>query len=140
MQVTGKYTISYDESHLIDLSPTDLEFSYLAKDGYVISERDDLIVFLETTRDKQLIMKGMLRDLSRNLQQLRKERGYSPTDVAPAAYVANLNEDEIASLGKMKDEFTHLVRVKTIFLTKDVVKNINYKVVKLDERSIEISV
>jgi isoleucyl-tRNA synthetase len=140
MQDEGKYTISYDENDLIDLFPTDLEFSYVAKDGYVMSERDDLIVFLETTRDKQLIMKGMLRDLSRNLQQLRKERGYSPTDIAPAAYVANLNENEIASLGEMKDEFTHLVRVKTIFLSKGAVKNINYKVVKLDERAIEISV
>jgi len=140
MQAVGKYGIPYDENHRIDLFQTDVEFSYVAKAGYVMSERDNIIVFLETTRDKQLIMKGMLRDLSRNLQQLRKERGYNPTDIAPAAYVASLNEDEIASLDKMRDEFTYLVRVKTVFLSKGAVKNINYKVVKLDEREIEISV
>jgi isoleucyl-tRNA synthetase len=140
LQGTGKYTILYDNNDRIDLFPTDLEFSYVAKEGYVMSERDSLIVFLETVRDKQLIMKGMLRDLSRNLQQLRKERGYTPTEIAPAAYVGSLQEEEITSLGAMEEEFAHLVRVKRIFLSKEAMKDIVYKNVKIDERAIQISV
>jgi isoleucyl-tRNA synthetase len=140
LQGTGKYTILYDNNDKIDLFPTDLEFSYVAKEGYVMSERDSTIVFLETSRDKQLIMKGMLRDLSRNLQQLRKERGYTPTEIAPAAYVGSLQEEEISSLGAMEEEFAHLVRVKKIFLSKEAMKDIVYKNVKIDERSIQISV
>lgn len=140
LQGTGKYTILYDNNDRIDLFPTDLEFSYVAKEGYVMSERDSMIVFLETARDKQLIMKGMLRDLSRNLQQLRKERGYTPTEIAPAAYVGSLQEEEISSLGAMEEEFAHLVRVKKIFLSKEAMKDIVYKNVKIDERSIQISV
>ena len=140
LQGTGKYTILYDNNDRIDLFPTDLEFSYVAKEGYVMSERDSTIVFLETSRDKQLIMKGMLRDLSRNLQQLRKERGYTPTEIAPAAYVGSLQEEEISSLGAMEEEFAHLVRVKKIFLSKEAMKDIVYKNVKIDERSIQISV
>lgn len=140
LQGTGKYTILYDNNDGIDLFPTDLEFSYVAKEGYVMSERDSVIVFLETARDKQLIMKGMLRDLSRNLQELRKERGYTPTEIAPAAYVGSLQEEEISSLGAMEEEFAHLVRVKKIFLSKEAMKDIVYKNVKIDERSIQISV
>ncbi len=140
LQLIGKYTILFEDNQRVDLFPTDLEFSYVAKEGFVMSERDDLMVLLDTTRDKQLIMKGMLRDLSRNLQQLRKERGYSPTDIAPTAYVARLHDEEIHSLGAMKEEFAHLVRVNRIFLSKDAIKNVEYKVIKLDEREIEISV
>ena len=140
LQDTGKYTISYDNNEKIDLFPPDLEFSYIAKEGFVMSEREGLIVLLETIRDKQLIMKGMLRDLSRNLQQLRKERGYSPTEVAPAAYVAGLHEEEITSLTAMEEEFAHLVRVKMVFLSKEATNEIDYKKVKIDERAIQISV
>ena len=101
LEDSGKYTISYD-SRQIDLSSNDLEFSYAVKEGYAMSERNNVMVFIDTRRDKDLIMKGILRDLARNLQQLRKERGYNPTDVISTAFVANLVEEEISSLYSMK--------------------------------------
>ncbi|MFY9870162.1 MAG: class I tRNA ligase family protein, partial [Candidatus Nitrosopolaris sp.] len=139
LEASGKYTLSYD-SRQIDLSTDDLEFSYVVREGYAMSERDNLMVFIGTKRDKDLIARGLLRDLARNLQQLRKERGYNPTDIVSSAFVANLFEEEISSLYSMKEELLHLVRVKSIVLSKTSVEKVSYKTIQLDERELEISV
>jgi isoleucyl-tRNA synthetase len=136
---SGKYTLSYD-SRQIELSTNDVELSYAVKDGYAMSERDSLMVFIGTQRDKDLIIRGLLRDLARNLQQLRKERGYNPTVIVSAAFVANLFKEEISSLYSMKEELLYLVRVKSIVLSKAPIEKVSYKTIQLDERELEISV
>jgi isoleucyl-tRNA synthetase len=139
LEASNKYTISYDGKQ-IDLSSNDLEFSYAVKEGYAMSERNNVLVFIDTKRDKGLIMKGILRDLARNLQQLRKERGYNPTDIISTAFVANLVEEEISSLYSMREELLHLVRVKSVVLSEGSIEKVNYKTIQLDERILEISV
>ena len=139
LEASDKYTISYDGKQ-IDISSNDLEFSYTVKEGYAMSERNNVLVFIDTKRDKDLIMKGILRDLARNLQQLRKERGYNPTDIISTAFVANLVEEEISSLYSMKEELLHLVRVKSVVLSEGSIEKINYKTIHFDERILEISV
>ena len=66
------------------LSLSDIELSYQASEGYEMASQGDLIVFVSTGRDDKLIAKGVLRDLARNLQQVRKEQGYNPTDILSA--------------------------------------------------------
>lgn len=139
LEASGKYTITYDSGQ-IDFSSDDLEFSYAVKEGYAMSERNNVMVFIDTRRDKDLIMKGILRDLARNLQQLRKERGYNPTDIISTAFVANLVEDEISSLYSNKEELLHLVRVKSVVLSEGPIERVNYKTIHLDERELRISV
>jgi len=139
LEASDKYTISYDGKQ-IDISSNDLEFSYTVKEGYAMSERNNVLVFIDTKRDKDLIMKGILRDLARNLQQLRKERGYNPTDIISTAFVANLVEEEISSLYSMKEELLHLVRVKSVVLSEGSIEKVNYKTIHFDERILEISV
>jgi isoleucyl-tRNA synthetase len=139
LEASGKYTLSYDNRH-IDLSSNDLEFSYVVREDYAMSERENHMVFINTKRDKDLITRGLLRDLARNLQQLRKERGYNPTDIVPTAFVANLSEEEISSLYSMKEELIHLVRVKSILLSKTSMEKVSYKTIQLDDRELEISV
>jgi isoleucyl-tRNA synthetase len=87
-----------------------------------------------------LIGKGLLRDLARQLQQLRKERQYNPTDIVNGAYIAGLAEDEVATLSVMKDELTYLVRVKKVIFLEEPVMNVRYKVVEIDGREFKISV
>jgi isoleucyl-tRNA synthetase len=81
-----------------------------------------------------------LRDLARQLQQLRKERQYNPTDTVDAAYVVGLTGEEISTLSAMKDELTYLVRVKKVVLSEDAVLNVSYKVIEIDSREFKISV
>ena len=139
LQKSDGYLLAYN-GKTIKLSPSDVEITYKASDGYSSSERDGLVVFVSSVRDKDLIAKGLLRDLARHLQQLRKERQYNPTDTVDAAYVAGLAEEEIAVLSVMKDELTYLVRVRTVFLSEDTIMNVSYKVVEIDGREFKISV
>jgi isoleucyl-tRNA synthetase len=98
------------------------------------------VVFISTSRDKNLIAEGLLRDLARNLQQLRKERQYNPTDILNSAYVSGLADDEIGALELLKDKMAYLVRVKTATLSKEPMPNVNYKSVEIDGREFKLSV
>jgi isoleucyl-tRNA synthetase len=138
-QKSGSYLLAYN-GKTVELSPSDVELAYKALEGYSSSERDDLVVFISTTREKDLITKGLLRDLARQLQQLRKERQYNPTDTVNAAYIAGLDAEEISTLSVMKDELTYLVRVKSLELSKVAVINVSYKAVEIDGREFKIAV
>jgi isoleucyl-tRNA synthetase len=141
LQKSGSYSLAYDGNNKsVDLAPSDVGITYKAAEGYSSSERSDLVVFISTKRDKDLIAKGMLRDLARNLQQLRKERQYNPTDILNAAYVAGLNDEEIGALAAMKDELTYLVRVRAAVPSKEPLDKVNYKTVEIDGREFQISV
>src|ERR687891_106403 len=141
LQKSEEYVLAYDNrGKTIKLSPFDVEVAYKPSDGYSCAERDGIIVFVSSIRDKDLIAKGLVRDLARQLQQLRKERQYNPTDILDAAYIAGLTGEEIARLSLMKDELTYLVRVKTVFLLEDSAINVSYKVVEVDGRELKISV
>lgn len=141
LQKSEEYVLAYD-SHgkTIKLSPADVEIAYKPSEGYSCAERNGIIVFISSIRDKDLIAKGLLRDLARQLQQLRKERQYNPTEMIYAAYVAGLTDEEIATLSLMKDELTYLVRVTTVFLSEDPASDVTYKVVEIDGREFKISV
>jgi isoleucyl-tRNA synthetase len=134
-----EYLLAYN-GKTIKLSPSDVEIAYRPSEGYSCAERDGLVVFVSSIRDKDLIAKGLLRDLARQLQQLRKERQYNPTDTVNAAYVAGLAGEEISTLSVMKDELTYLVRVKTMVLSEEAVMNVSYKMVEIDGREFKISV
>ena len=133
------YLLSYERGN-IEISPADVELSYKTTQEYVIAEKDNTLVFITTKRDQDLIIKGLLRDLARNLQQLRKERKYSPTDVPSSAFIANLEEDEIHALSVMKNELAYLVRVNSVVLSRETLDKIDYKLIDIDGRKINISV
>ena len=139
LKADGRYSLAYDEKS-VDISPSDVDIAYKAAEGYSMAERGNLTVFISTRRDKGLIAKGLLRDLARNLQQLRKERGYNPTDILPALYIAGLDDEEIAALSAMKEEMMYLVRVRAVVLSKDRLENVDYKAVGIDGREFWISV
>ena len=141
LQKTEEYVLAYDNNgKTIKLLPSDVEITYKASDGYSSSERDGVVVFVSSLRDKDLIAKGLLRDLARQLQQLRKERQYNPTDILDAAYITGLTGEEIARLSLMKDELTYLVRVNNVNLLEDAALNVNYKLIEIDGREFKISI
>src|SRR5215212_3999849 len=139
LNLSGTFLIVY-EGGATSISVDDLKLSYLVSDGYIMTERDDLMVFISTERDKELTSKGFLRDLARNLQQLRKESGYNPTDILSTAFVANLDDEEISFLSPLKEELKYLVRVKSVVLTKDLIEKINYKLIDLEGRNLNVSI
>lgn len=138
LETEGKITVNVlDEK--IELVNNDLVMEYFPSEGYSSVELDGLVVFISTFRSNQLVRMGFLRDLARNLQQLRKEHGRNPTDILPIAHVAALNESEMEDLSEIKDELKFLVRVDEIVFSKEPLAGIDYKAVDLDGRQILIS-
>jgi isoleucyl-tRNA synthetase len=139
LRSAGSYALKYNGGE-ITLSNTDVELSYEASEGFEMSSQNDLIVFVSTGRDDKLIAKGILRDLARNLQQVRKEKGYNPTDILSAAYVAYLDNEDINSISDIKEDLTYLVRVKSVVVTKQPIEKVKYKDIELDGRKLLLAV
>ena len=139
LESSGKFLLVYENGSVIDLKLDDIVISYDAAEGYTMAEKGGMIVFIESKRDRELITKGLMRDLARNLQQLRKERGYNTTDVLAIAYIAELEEEEIPGLSSLAEELKYLVRVKDVLLSKLPVEGINYKTIEYEGRNLFIS-
>jgi isoleucyl-tRNA synthetase len=95
---------------------------------------------MPTSRDQSIIIQCLVRDLARNLQQLRKEKSYNPTEILSTAYITNLEKDEISSLSKHLSDLTYLVRVKAVVLSEEKKEGIEYKNIEIDGRKISISI
>jgi isoleucyl-tRNA synthetase len=88
-------------------------------------------------RNEELMAKGLMKDLARRLQALRKERGYNPTDILNTASILDLDEESVRILKDKTEELAFLVRVKSVNFTKTCKK---YKDDDIDGQKIKISV
>ena len=137
---SGAFMLTYENGRGVKLTLEDLELSYDPKPGFALAEKDGIAVIIDGKRDKELIALGVMRDIARNLQQLRKERGYNTTDIIPIAHIADLSEEEISDLLPLAEELKYLVRVNKIITSKSRIQGVNYKVIELDGRKLYISV
>ena len=60
---------------------------------FTVSKRDQYIVFISTLRNKEMMAKGLVKDVARRLQTLRKEKGYNPTDILEVASILDLDKE-----------------------------------------------
>jgi isoleucyl-tRNA synthetase len=75
-------------------------------------------VYLDTHRDEALLGEGLMRDIARRVQSLRKELGYIPTDILNSVHIAGLDEESTRLLKPYLDEMIELVRAKKVYLHK----------------------
>jgi isoleucyl-tRNA synthetase len=116
---TGRPIKVRTQSGEVQVPPAAYEFAVLPHDGYEVGESEGVFVAIYKERDNSLMAEGLVRDISRRLQALRKERGFVPTAMLESAAVAGLEEEDLALLGPMTKEIAFLVRVKTVELLKD---------------------
>jgi len=121
----------------ITLDKEDFIVGYDAKEGFAVSERDNLVVFISTTRNREMMAKGLVKDLARRLQTLRKERGYNPTDILNVASILDLDDDSLNMVKENAKDLAFLVRVKQIDFTQSCKE---YKDDDVDGQKIRISV
>jgi isoleucyl-tRNA synthetase len=126
----------------IELSPDDVELSYVGKTPFIMMESDEekVIVFIDTTRSNELISMGLMKDIARNIQQLRKERGFVPTEILSTAYVSGLESNDLLLLENLRNELAYYVRVKQVIMSPNKLDNVVYKDIEIDGRKILISV
>jgi isoleucyl-tRNA synthetase len=85
-------------------------------DGWATASEDNIQLFLDTRRNEALLGEGLMRDLARRVQSLRKELGYVPTDVLEAVRIAELDDESISLLKPYLKQMEELVRAKAIHL------------------------
>jgi len=121
----------------ISLDTNDFMIEFDVQEDFAFSRRGNLIGIISTTRNEELMTKGLIRDLARRLQALRKERGYNPTDVLDVASILDLDEESLTMLKNKTEELSFLVRVKQVNFTQTCKK---YKDDDIDGQKIKISV
>ena len=99
----------------VPLSALDLEVAPV--EGYEVAERAGVFVAVRKERDSRLVAEGLVRDVARRLQALRKEKGFVPTAMLSLAEVAGLEEEDMELLKPMAKEIGFLVRVRRVELS-----------------------
>ena len=121
----------------ISLDADDFIIEFDVQEGFTFSRRNNLIGIISTERNEELMAKGLIKDLARRLQALRKERGYNPTDVLNTASILDLDEESLSMIKNKTEELSFLVRVKQVNFTQTCKK---YKDDDIDGQKIRISV
>ncbi|MDE1763770.1 MAG: isoleucine--tRNA ligase [Thaumarchaeota archaeon] len=132
----GRYTFDLGSSK-IELERDDFVIDFAEQDGYAMARRDSLIVFISTSRNREMMARGLVRDIARRLQVLRKERGYNPTDVLGSAYILGLDDESLAMVKEKQSDLAFLVRTRKVEFS-DGAKS--YKDEDLDGQKIQISI
>lgn len=76
-EVQMDHTIKVAEFILL---PEELELAYKAKEGFDVESEEGVVVALDTEVTDELYKEGLMRELVRLIQDLRKEAGYEVSD------------------------------------------------------------
>ena len=136
LQKDGKYNFDI-EGQTISLDENDFTINFDAGENFAAAKRDRYTVLISTSRNKEMMAKGLVKDIARRLQTLRKERGYTPTDVLGVASILELDEESLEMIKEKTEELAFLVRVKQVNFTKSCKE---YKEDDIDGQKIKISV
>ncbi|MCP8316730.1 MAG: hypothetical protein H3Z51_07715 [archaeon] len=118
----------------------ELEINYSSDEKHLALEKNGIVISLEIERDKDLIANGLIRDLARRMQNLRKERGYNPTDIIEGAYLASLDDELLDQIRSRLNDLAFLVRVKKVHVSKEPFEGVHWIDIEIDDRKIKISV
>ena len=136
LQKEGQYNYEID-GEKISLDKEDFIVDFDASEEFAVSKRDNYIVFVSTSRNKEMMARGLIKDIARRLQTLRKERGYNPTDILSVASVLDLDNESLEMIKEKSEELAFLVRVKQVNFTESCKE---YKDDDIDGQKIRISV
>jgi len=108
---------------------------------WVSASEGGLQVLLNTRRDRSLLGEGLMRDLARRVQSLRKELGFMPTDILESVHLAELNQESMKLVEPYLTEMAELVRTKKVYLhkTKAEVKA-DWHEYRLDDKKVFIAI
>jgi len=136
LQKVQSFTFDID-GNKINLEKDDFIIDFGAKEGFAVAKRENFVVFISTERNSEMMARGLIKDLARRLQTLRKERGYKPTDILNKASILDLDSESLGMIKQKKDELAFLVRVKEVNFEESCK---SYKDDDIDGQKIRISV
>lgn len=122
----------------VPLSVFDLE---VKPDGdHEVVEKGGVFVAIDRSRDETLVAEGLVRDVARRLQALRKAKGFSPTDLLALAKVSGLQEDDLHRLSPFRKDLAFLVRVRDVELSSATPAGPGWSEDELDGKTIYLGV
>jgi len=136
LQKTNSYNFKIEGAQ-INLETDDFVIDFDADENFAVAKRENYVVFISTARNKEMMAKGLVKDVARRIQTLRKERGYSPTDVLKVASILDLDEESLEMIKQKVEDLAFLVRVKQVNFEKTCKE---YKDDDIDGQKIRISV
>jgi isoleucyl-tRNA synthetase len=89
---------------------------YVGGENWVSSQEGEVTVFLSGQRDDKLLGEGIMRDLARRVQALRKEKGFVPTETLESVHIAELDAESMGLLEPYLTEMAGLVRARKVYL------------------------
>jgi isoleucyl-tRNA synthetase len=108
---------------------------------WAMASEGEIHVLLDKIRDNTLEGEGLMRDLARRVQALRKELGFSPTDIVKAVHLAELDSNDILLLEPYLSKMEELVRAKKVHVhEKRVNLNTDWHENKLDKKKVYVAV
>ncbi len=136
LQELNSFTFDVD-GEKIKLDSEDFLVDFDAAENYAVSKRDQHVVFISTSRNKEMMARGLVKDVARRIQTLRKERGYNPTDILNVASILDLDEESLEMIKEKSEDLAFLVRVKAVNFEQTCQE---YKDDDIDGQKIRISV
>ena len=136
LQKDGIYDFDIDGEN-ISLDKEDFSIDFDANENFTVGKRDNYTVFISTLRNREMMAKGLVKDIARRLQTLRKERGYNPTDILNIASILDLDDESSAMMKEKTKDLAFLVRVKQVNFTESCKE---YKDDDIDGQKIRISI
>jgi len=108
---------------------------------WAVASEGEIHVLLDKNRDSTLEGEGLMRDLARRVQALRKDLGFSPTDIVNAVHIAELDPNDILLLEPYLAKMEELVRAKKVHVhEKRVDLGTDWHENKLDKKKIYVVV
>ena len=98
----------------VDYSVASPEFG--ESESWVSSQENEVSVFVSGQRDDKLLGEGIMRDLARRVQALRKEMGFVPTETLESVHIAELDAESMELLEPYLEEMAGLVRARKVYL------------------------
>ncbi len=115
---------------------------YVGGENWVSAQENNITIFLSGQRDDSLLGEGIMRDLARRVQALRKEMGFTPTDVLESAHIAELDEESMQLLKPYLEEMAGLIRTRKVYLhsKRNEVEEAEWHESELDGKKIHINI
>jgi len=114
---------------------------YVNTEDWTAASDGDIQVFLDIHRDENLLGEGLMRDLARRVQALRKEIGYAPTDVLKTVNISGLEDESVRLLQPFLHEMKDLVRAKNVRLFKNRLEvKVDWHDSQLDRKKVYIAI
>jgi isoleucyl-tRNA synthetase len=111
-------------------------------ENWVSAVEGDLTIIVSGKRDENLLGEGIMRDLARRVQALRKELGYVPTDILDGVHISELDKESIGLVESYLTEMAELVRARKVSLheKREEVSDAEWHETELDGKKVFINI